>query len=77
MTALSDAERQARCRKRRRSGLLVLKVEVPEVDTIEALLDSHRLGEAAALDKARVEEAIGQLLADWARRWRNGHSVTY
>jgi hypothetical protein len=77
MAALTDAQRQRQCRKRRRSGSVVLRVEVPEVDTIEALLRAERLGEAAALNKAEVERAVGQLLADWAKRWRNGHGVTY
>ena len=66
----TDAERQARCRKRRRSGLVVLKIEVPEVETIEALLKIGRLGEAAALDKAHVEEAVGELVADFAAEWQ-------
>jgi hypothetical protein len=64
------AKRQARCRKRRRSGLVVLKIEVPEVETIEALLKTARLSEAAALDKAHVEQAVGELVADFAEEWK-------
>lgn len=71
---MSAAARQARRRQRQRAGLIVLRVPVPEFDTIAALIEANRLSEAAALDRAQVEKAVGEVLAEWARRWRETNS---
>ena len=39
-----------------------------EHDLLEALLESGRLTEDAALDRCEVEIAVGKVLVDWARR---------
>jgi hypothetical protein len=63
------AVRQRRARERRRRGLASYRVELPEYETIEALIRARRLSEQEALSKTAVERALAEVLADWARRW--------
>ena len=34
-----------------------------------ALIESGRLDERQALDREAVQQALGAVIADWARRW--------
>ncbi len=66
--ALSQAERQKLRRERARRGEAVWQVPVQET-VILALLESGRLTESEALDKHKLQDAAGELLHEWARRW--------
>ncbi len=66
--ATSAAERQARCRLRRRRGETPLQISVRET-VVLALLESNRLTEAEALDKAKLQESAAEILEEWAKRW--------
>jgi hypothetical protein len=64
------AARQRRSRARRKSGRLLLSIEIPECETVEALLRSERLGEADASSRAHLKLAIEKLVADFVERWQ-------
>ena len=51
-------------------GASQLRLDVPEVETIEALIASERLTEQQALDRRLVERELAIVLADWAKRWK-------
>ena len=57
--ATSAAERQRRCRERKRRGLVLARAEVPD-QLVEALVAQGVLPEAQATD----EHAIGKALVD-------------
>jgi hypothetical protein len=61
--------RQRRSRARRRRGLMVLRIEAPEYQLIQALQLAGRLDEAGGMDRARVESAVERLVDDFIRRW--------
>jgi hypothetical protein len=63
------AARQRRSRARRKSGRLLLQIEIPECETIEALLRSERLGEPDASSRTHLAAAIERLIADFVERW--------
>jgi hypothetical protein len=66
------AQRQARSRARRRRGRILLKVEVDEHELIGTLMLAGKLDEVDGLERARVEQALGHLVADWIERWKSG-----
>ena len=69
-TGLSPAaERQRAWRRRLRKGLAVYRIEVKRDPLIATLLDSGRLTEFEALNPAKVEAAIAEVVNDWPRRW--------
>ncbi len=70
---VSPAEKKRAQRRRERLGLCVLKITVPEQRLIEALIETGRLNEAAALQRASVELAASQVLSDFAERWVASH----
>jgi hypothetical protein len=67
---MSPAEKQKRYRQRQRRRLVVLQVTVPHDKFVYALLDSTRLSPADALDRKKLGLAAGDVLVDWARKWR-------
>ena len=66
----SSRERTRRSRQRKRRGVISVRLDVPEVETIEALIASERLTEQQALDRHLVERELAIVLADWAKRWK-------
>jgi hypothetical protein len=50
--------------------LVVLKVPVLEFETLQALLEAGLLTVGEALDRRRVEHAVGRVVVDWARQWQ-------
>jgi hypothetical protein len=67
----SAADRQAAYKARQRQGEAILAVRCNYHAVIEALLDSNRISESDALDRHKVEEAVADLVRDWALRWRD------
>jgi hypothetical protein len=51
---------------------VVLRVEVPVNQVIEALLRAEWLTEAQALDRAQVERAVSEVIAEWSQEWLGG-----
>jgi len=68
--AAMTAARTRRYRLRRRNGISVLKIvcDLPSVSA--ALIDSGRLSIASSIERAKVEQAIGEVVHEWASRWR-------
>ncbi len=54
---LSDAERQRRCRERKRRGLVLANAEVPD-QLVEALVAEGLLPEAQATDAHAIGKAL-------------------
>jgi hypothetical protein len=65
-----EALRRRRYRARRRSGRILLRVEVSEVELVEVLVAAGYVDEHRAADRQAVEAAAARGLADWAARWR-------
>jgi hypothetical protein len=63
-------QRQARSRKRRRAGRLMMLAEFDEAGMIEALIRAERLSESDAADRGRLGQAINALLGDFIAEWR-------
>ena len=61
--------RQRAYRERLGKGEAILKVRVHHDAIIAALLAASRLTEAAALEREQVEQAVGEIVAEWARYW--------
>jgi hypothetical protein len=64
-----SALKKRRYRRRLRDGVIVLKLEICEVDLVEALLLSGRLGNAAAEARSALERAAEDVLTEWCARW--------
>ena len=64
------AQRQHRCRARRRRGLALLRVEVDEFRLVDALLWAGRLSEDESRRPPLVEAAVAQVLKDFIVRWQ-------
>jgi len=62
---VSAAERLRRHRARVRRGEEVLRVTVKPAKIIEALLRAQKITDADALNRAKVEEAVSQVVAEW------------
>jgi hypothetical protein len=58
--------RQGRWRQRQRNGCAIYRLELHVEPIIDALIRSQRLGEADALQHAKVEQALAILVEDWA-----------
>lgn len=58
------AERQRRCRARRRASILV-KAEMERFGFVEALVETGRLGQWDEDDREAIDDAVTTLLADW------------
>jgi hypothetical protein len=73
---LADARRiaaracEARSRKRRKAGRLILSAEIDEVGLIEALIEAGYLALADAGDRELVRVAMQGVLDDFIARWR-------
>jgi hypothetical protein len=67
---LQAAARQRRSRARRKRGRLLLSIEIPECETIAALMRSERLGEGDASSRAHLKLAVEKLIADFVERWQ-------
>ena len=65
----SAAQRQHRCRARRRQGVAVLRIEANEFRLIDALLALNRITEAESQRRGLVEKATAKLLDDVIARW--------
>jgi hypothetical protein len=65
----SSRARQRRCRRRRKQGRALLKVEVHEFDLVAALLKAGRLCETGGLQRPKIEQALAKLVEDWTARW--------
>ena len=65
----SARERTRRSRQRKRRGVISVRLDVPEVEIIEALIVSERLSESDTRDRRLVERELSIVLADWAKRW--------
>lgn len=59
---MTDLERQRRHRARQRAGLVPLRVDVPEVDTIELLLSAGLLRPEQVDDRGAIAVAVA---AQW------------
>lgn len=66
---MTPAEKQRRYRQRRATGLQVYKIPVVPDAVITALLETGRISPIDALDRAKVEFAVAQVVADFAKRW--------
>jgi hypothetical protein len=67
---IAARQREARSRRRRKAGLLILPVEVNEIALVESLLAAGRICEADAGNRERVKAAAQDVLADFINRWR-------
>src|SRR5262249_35099392 len=61
-------QRQRRCRKRRRQGIALLRVE--------ALQKAGRPTVEDGLRRAQVEVAVSRILRDWVERWLGQDQIT-
>lgn len=68
MSASNARDRQRRARARRKSGRAVFRLELPELEVVEALILSG-MPENEALRRRCVEKELGQVVAAWAARW--------
>jgi hypothetical protein len=66
----ADRQRQRLARARRKRGEAVYRISVDQAAMVEALIRSGRLTDAATLRVRLVEAALGEVLAEWARRWQ-------
>jgi hypothetical protein len=62
--------REARSRKRRKVGKLVVAIEISELALVEALLQSGRLSEAESASRLHLKTAIERVVEDFIGRWR-------
>lgn len=60
--AMTAAERQRVRRLREALGLVVFRIELPEHDVTEALIECGYISDVAALDQKAVERALGCFL---------------
>lgn len=65
-----SAAKKRRWRARQRNGVVVLPIEVNEHDVAAAMIESGRLDERQALDRAELKRAAEILVREWAQRWR-------
>ena len=65
----AQRERQRRSRARRRHGITLLRVPVDEFRLVEALQRAGRLTGEDGLQRARIEQEVERLVADWTERW--------
>jgi hypothetical protein len=71
MLARSPAAlKKARYRARQRDGVIVLQIEIGEHALAEAMIESERLSERDALDRAKLVGAVELVLSEWCARWR-------
>jgi hypothetical protein len=66
--ASSPAARQRRARQRRKDGVAVFRLPLPEHLVLEALIASG-MPEEAALRRAQVERELAGVVREWALRW--------
>jgi hypothetical protein len=66
----ASAARQRRYRARARRGEAVLRVRANYFDLINGLVESTILSEGEALDRAKVETAVAEVLQTWLRQRR-------
>jgi hypothetical protein len=63
-------KKQRAYRSRQRNGLIVLRVEVPEIALAEALIASNRLCVSDTANRQAVEHQVADILAEWVSRWQ-------
>ena len=64
-----ERERQRRCRAHHKANEVRFEVYAPEHRIVEAMIISGRTSEAEALDHARIERELENLITEWADRW--------
>jgi hypothetical protein len=57
-------------RKRKRLGRAIGRIEYDELGVAEYLIDTRRLTPSEALIRARVDQALSQVVADLVARWK-------
>lgn len=67
--ALTDRERQRRCRARSKAGEKRYVIIAREHWVTEAMLLSGRITEADVSDHALVEAALSRVVIEWMARW--------
>jgi hypothetical protein len=55
------------CRRRQRSGLVLMKIEIDPVAVSELLIDSGFLPAWDAENRAKIEQALEAAIAVWSR----------
>jgi hypothetical protein len=66
---LAARQREARSRRRRKVGKLIIGVEVDEAELIEALVAAGRLCEADTGSRAKLTAAFQTVAIDFITRW--------
>jgi hypothetical protein len=64
------AARKRAYKARQKIGQAVFRVTADEDRLAEALIASGRISEDAAVDRAKIEAALSQVVADWVERWQ-------
>jgi hypothetical protein len=67
---IAARQREARSRRRRQAGKLILSAEIDEAELIEALIAAGRLSESDAGSRAKLTAAFQTVAADFIARWR-------
>lgn len=65
------ATRMRRCRARRRDGVVVLRLALPEAPLEHALHCLGALPANGSVDRAELERALTMQLVDWVEAWRH------
>ena len=68
-TPSPGALRKRRSRMREQAGLTVYSITVNENATADALIAAGKLTAEQALDRKKVEQALGALVEQWSARW--------
>ena len=67
---MTEAQRKKAYRRRQAAGLTALRIWTRQYELAEAMLAAGRLTPAQCLSRAEVERAVGEIINDWAQRWR-------
>ncbi len=65
---MTPAARSRRYHRRKRSGHIVLAVEVDAFGLADAMLEAGILDEASSRDRRKLANAAAQVLAAWVRK---------
>lgn len=66
--ALTPAERARRYRQRQSDRVALYRIAGDD-SLLLALIEARRLTERDAQDRAKVEDALSEIVQEWARRW--------
>ena len=61
--------KQTRYRQRLRHGIAVLRIPVELLSVQESLINAERLTISETLERARVESAVSEIVAEWCAKW--------